>query len=216
MTFKPLTIEPIAFSLTDGTNIPPPPDSPPARPPTPSGGPLSSHPTTPQNEGLKEDASMGPPPAKKQAISPSQSGTSDEKRPSSVRKLLSLRSLRDKNRDSHYGTLGSPNGKLSTDSHSPSHFSRPGSPYTTMSNDTNGSNASRARKRGSVWFGSKRKSGFFNGRIDENFANGGAVQPPERRGPPPPTLPEFQEFTSLNGALNGGSLGADDLFKDIK
>jgi hypothetical protein len=49
-----LTLTPIDFSLTDGTNIPAPPDTPPrspspiplARPPTQGGGPLSSHPTS--------------------------------------------------------------------------------------------------------------------------------------------------------------------------
>lgn len=44
---------------------------------------------------------------------------------------------------------------------------------------------------------------------------GGAVQPPVRQGPPPPTLPEFQQFKSLDGALDG-DLGAEDMFKDIK
>jgi hypothetical protein len=49
-----LTLTPVDFSLTDGTNIPAPPDTPPrspspiplARPPTTGGGPLSSHPTS--------------------------------------------------------------------------------------------------------------------------------------------------------------------------
>lgn len=51
-----LTLTPVEFSLTDGTNIPAPPDTPPkspapsfiplARPPTAGGGPLSSHPTS--------------------------------------------------------------------------------------------------------------------------------------------------------------------------
>lgn len=49
-----LTLTPVEFSLTDGTIIPAPPDTPPkspahiplARPPTAGGGPLSSHPTS--------------------------------------------------------------------------------------------------------------------------------------------------------------------------
>jgi len=47
-----LSLTPVDFSLTAGTNIPAPPDTPPAsplasaRPPTAGGGPLSSHPTS--------------------------------------------------------------------------------------------------------------------------------------------------------------------------
>jgi len=97
---------------------------------------------------------------------------------------------------------------------SPALSSRPGSPYTIstiMSSDS--SRPSLGRKRSSAWFGSRRKSGFFPlnvGRVDE----GGAVQPP--RGPPPPAIPEFREFRSLGEALDGGDLGAEDMFKDIK
>jgi len=40
--------------------------------------------------------------------------------------------------------------------------------------------------------------------------------PEESKGPPPPTLPEFREFKSLDGTLDSGSLDAEDLFKDIK
>jgi hypothetical protein len=68
------------------------------------------------------------------------------------------------------------------------------------------------RKRSSAWFGSRRKSGFFPLKIDE----GGAVQPPVSSGPPPPAIPEFREFRSLGEALDGGDLGAEDMFKDIK
>lgn len=50
-----LTLTPVNVSLTAGTNIPAPPDTPPkspallARPPTAGGGPLSSHPTSEDN-----------------------------------------------------------------------------------------------------------------------------------------------------------------------
>lgn len=44
---------------------------------------------------------------------------------------------------------------------------------------------------------------------------GGAVQPPVHSEPPPPTLPEFQQFGSLDGALDS-EMGAEDMFKDIK
>ncbi|KAK1046359.1 hypothetical protein LTR33_015087, partial [Friedmanniomyces endolithicus] len=51
-----LSVRPVDYSLTAGTNIPRPLDSPPhspagsfARPPTSGGGPLTSHPTTPED-----------------------------------------------------------------------------------------------------------------------------------------------------------------------
>lgn len=233
VNFKPLDL-PAAntFSFAnsfDGTDIPPPPPSPPPAAKKTNGA-LSSHPTTPTNGDVEmkdaagEDATMQPPPAKKQQITPASptSTSGDRKRPSSVRKLLSLKSLREKDRNSHAnGTLASPvgNGKSSTSDWDAA--SRPGSPYGTAGSImSDGSRPSLARKRSSGWFGSRRKSGFFTGSTDENgvsTSEGGAVQPPaKRRGPPPPTIPEFKEFGSINGALTDEGLGADDMFKDIK
>lgn len=86
-----------------------------------------------------------------------------------------------------------------------------------MSSDS--SRPGTGRKRSSAWFGSRRKSGFFPinvGSLDEDHASGGAVQSPQRMGPPPPTIPEFRELKSLGEALEGGELGAEDMFKDIK
>ncbi|QDS75581.1 hypothetical protein FKW77_006115 [Venturia effusa] len=236
--FKPLTIVPIQFSLTEGTNIPAPPDSPPhtPRPPTSDGGPLTSHPTTP-NGSSKMPGAFPPSPALEPVLetimndklptspqnthsngngylSPATSPIVGKKRPSSVRRLLSLRSIRgEKDKHQKYGTL---NGGASSN-FDPS--TRPGSPYTVMSNDSTFSGGSTQKKRNSAWFGSssKRKSGFFTGKIDEDVMEheGGAVQPPAPRGPPPPTLPEFQQFGSLDGALDS-NLGAEDMFKDIK
>ncbi|TLD37484.1 hypothetical protein E2P81_ATG04296 [Venturia nashicola] len=242
--FKPLTINPVDFSLTEGTNIPAPPDSPPQtpRPPTSDGGPLTSHPTTPNGSSRMPGAfppspASGPVsettlnsklPASPQTTYPNGNGNGnsngylspaispivEKKRPSSVRRLLSLRSIRgEKDKHVKYGTL---NANGSSD-FNPS--ARPGSPYTIMSNESAISSVSTQRKRNSAWFGSssKRKSGFFTGKIEEDALEheGGAVQPPVRTGPPPPTLPEFQQFKSLDGALDS-NLGAEDMFKNIK
>jgi hypothetical protein len=87
-----------------------------------------------------------------------------------------------------------------------------------MSAETNFSGGSLQKKRNSAWFGTtRRKSGFFLGKIDQGSVihEGGAVQPVERKGPPPPTLPEFHQFGSLDGALDS-NMGAEDMFKDIK
>jgi hypothetical protein len=229
VNFKPLDI-PTANTFNfassfDGTDIPPPPPSPPPQAKSKTNGALSSHPTTPTTESHDvpmKDAAIMPPPAKKQQISPtSPTSTNGGKRPSSVRKLLSLKSLREKDRNSHTGTATSPLNvsKLSTSDWDAA--SRPGSPYgTAASIMSDESRPSLAPKRSSAWFGSRRKSGFFGiTGVDENAVpNGGAVQPvqKQKRGPPPPTIPEFKEFGSINGALSGGSLGAEELFKDIK
>jgi hypothetical protein len=222
--FKPLDIPSDDFSFTnafDGTSIPKPPPSPPpqANPQELKlNGGLSSHPTTPTGNGDVEmkdaNAAAMPPPAKKQVPPPLSPDSA--KRPSSVRKLLSLGSLREKPRDSH--SLASPTaGKLSSSEWD----SRPGSPYgAAPSVLSNGSaRPSLAKKRSSGWFGSRRKSGFFGGGMDENAVpSGGAVQPvapAKPKGPPPPTIPEFQEFGSINGALSN-NMSAEDMFKDIK
>ncbi|KIW08369.1 uncharacterized protein PV09_01285 [Verruconis gallopava] len=224
INFKPLDI-PAATSFDfadsfEGTNIPKPPPSPP--PPAPkvienkANAALSSHPTTPTNGDVEmkdapADASTMPPPATTSTttkLSPASPTSSQGKRPSSVRKLLSLRSLREKDRNSQ-----ALNGSK-TDWND---AARPGSPYGAPSITSDGSRLSLARKRSSGWFGSRRKSGFFGGGLDENsLPDGGAVQPVEKKGPPPPTIPEFKEFGSINGALSDGSLGAEDMFKHIK
>jgi hypothetical protein len=66
---------------------------------------------------------------------------------------------------------------------------------------------------------------MFVGRVDERIVppmpTTGALEAAQetesarkkRMGPPPPTIPEW---SSLGTELDGGSLGADDMFKDIK
>lgn len=120
-----LHVQPVAYSLTSGTNIPPPPDSPPItpaldhRPPTPGGGPLSSHPTnsmpgafppTPEPEKQRPaDTTMSSesnrdttadsfqtPTSPSSAANP-HDGLQDSpntRRPARVRRLFSLSSLR--------------------------------------------------------------------------------------------------------------------------
>jgi hypothetical protein len=49
------------------------------------------------------------------------------------------------------------------------------------------------------------------GKVDEQVEGKENLQRP--KGPPPPTIPEFK---SLGSELDGGSLDADDMFKNIK
>ncbi|KAF2738100.1 hypothetical protein EJ04DRAFT_69161 [Polyplosphaeria fusca] len=200
--YQPLTLTPINFSLTEGTQIPAPLDSPPdtPRPPTPGGGPLSSHPT-PLSATFPSDGSP-PPKESTDSTAPShmyKTGTNDgstlspaspttSKRPSSVRKFLGLRPL-------------SSSDSLRSD--------RPGSPGTVDSKP------SLSRKKSGSWFG-KRKSTFVIGSVPEgkenaaSHANGAA---PVKKGPPPPALPELKSFGVSEETTD---LGADDMFKNIK
>lgn len=198
--WKPLTLTPINFSLTEGTQIPAPLDSPPdsPRPPTPGKGPLSSHPTPkadsfPQN-GASESKESGE--HQSTANNAPMSPTSPNRRPGSVRKFLGLRPL------------------SSTDSLK---SERPGSPNTITSQAP-----SLSRRKSGSWFG--RKKSFNVGSVPEgretstSNGNGSTVsqpaqQPAKPKGPPPPALPELKTFGVSDDSL---SLGADDMFKNIK
>ncbi|KAK1061455.1 hypothetical protein LTR74_011082 [Friedmanniomyces endolithicus] len=125
-----LSVRPVDYSLTAGTNIPRPLDSPPhspagsfARPPTSGGGPLTSHPTTPEDLYIPGAFPPTPEPeletnAKTSTSTATTKGRQDsfrtplspiptantnltipspdlpKRRPSGMRKLLSLTSLR--------------------------------------------------------------------------------------------------------------------------
>ncbi|KAF2268099.1 hypothetical protein CC78DRAFT_530478 [Lojkania enalia] len=207
--YQPLTLTPINFSLTEGTQIPAPPDSPPdtPRPPTPGGGPLSSHPT-PKTATFPASANSPPPKGSVDSEADShlhQTTTNDgasstlsptspahSKRPSSVRKFLGLRPL-------------SSSDSLRSE--------RPGSPATIDSKP------SLSRKKSASWFG-KRKSSFIIGSVPEGkenhtpHANGGnTIAAPVRKGPPPPALPELKSFGVSDDSI---SFGADEMFKNIK
>lgn len=65
---------------------------------------------------------------------------------------------------------------------------------------------------------------FLIGRVDEGVMMDGPASPtatlehqkPVAKGPPPPTLPEFRQFRSLNGELEAvHEMSAEDLFRDI-
>ncbi|KAF2016292.1 hypothetical protein BU24DRAFT_198277 [Aaosphaeria arxii CBS 175.79] len=210
--YQPLTLSPINFSLTEGTSIPAPPDSPPdtPRPPTPGKGPLSSHPTPksstfPQNgetPPLRDaDDSASDPKLDKSVtndddhsmLSPS---SPTGRRPNSVRKFLGFRPM-------------SSSDSLRSD--------RPGSPSTIASQP------SLQRKKSGSWFG-RRKSTFGMGQLTEGKENitqptngqhtiAKPAPPPQKKGPPPPALPELKAFGASDDAF---TFEADDMFKNIK
>jgi hypothetical protein len=204
--YKPLTLTPINFSLTEGTSIPAPPDSPPEtpRPPTPGKGPLSSHPT-PQSAVFPHngDATNGNgesavgedlhQPRSSDVASSTLSPASPQRRPSSVRKFLGLRSVPS-------------NDSMRSD--------RPGSPATI-----NSQAPTLTRRKSSSWFGKKKTVGTVpegneNTRPTPSArtVSQPAPQPTKKKGPPPPALPELKSFGVSEDTL---SMGGDDMFKNI-
>ena len=204
--YQPLTLTPINFSLTEGTSIPAPVDTPPETPhhPTPGKGPLSSHPTPKSAVFPHHEAT---PPAQEPSDTPSetvepvlhQTATNDgassmspsspsSRRPSSVRKFLGLRPL---------------------SSHDSLKSERPGSPSTIASQP------GLTRKKSVGWFGKTKRQSSFIGSLPEgkesstNYQTNGTKPPPAKKGPPPPALPELKSFGVSS------DLGADDMFKGI-
>src|SRR5262249_12314556 len=141
--------------------------------------------------------------------------SSNGKRPRLIRRFFGLRPSK-KDHFNLNGSVRSPSAlgsygpqlKLSDDS---TFSSRPGSPYTTATGETPTSPHSLTRKRSSGWFNSnKRRSAMFLvGRLDEGTMLGdpasvaAALEQEKRvtKRPPPPTLPEFRQFSSLDGEL---------------
>ncbi|KAK0662762.1 hypothetical protein DIS24_g1636 [Lasiodiplodia hormozganensis] len=231
--FVPLEIKPIEFSLTAGTDIPAPPESPPAtpgRPPTPGRGPLSSHPTSPHdNHSDNPMASTKP----KQSSSESSSQTGGPVNGETRGRTESVATVNtkpgspgSKNVLSPTPTAGSVSsskrpssvrrffGFRSASSSDSLRNSRPTSPQNSSDGPTPRPNMRERRKSGS-WF-NKRASTMFGSLAEVGeFSNGSAIEEPkpETKGPPPPKLPDLKK---LGTELNDGSLGADDMFKHIK
>ncbi|KAI9786231.1 MAG: hypothetical protein M1839_007642 [Geoglossum umbratile] len=111
------TLAPLNFSLTDGTDIPPPPESPVEESKSVVIAMPKSAPPTPQQQSQRQDELSQPP------TSPTSTSTSGD-RPSSIRRFLSLKSLN--STYNHQPTFGS------------SDLSRPSSPSAKSSASTLG------------------------------------------------------------------------------
>ncbi|KAH0562591.1 hypothetical protein GP486_002734 [Trichoglossum hirsutum] len=167
--FQLPTLAPLNFSLTDGTNIPPPPDSPIPEPksdikPVPL---VKSAPPTPQQQNPKDGLPEPP-------TSPTSTSTSAE-RPSSIRRFLSLKSL-----NSTYGNHPQAPGSLD--------INRPQSPSAKSSISTLG------KKN---WFMRVRKAEPSLAEGKEAEANG--VPPEKVGPPPPKLPEVRTETGSLFG-----------------
>ena len=246
-----LSVKPVDYSLTAGTNIPAPLDTPPrspagsARPPTSGGGPLTSHPATPEDmpgaypmtpsatrdlddlakintsmfNGRAEKADSFRTPYSPASAVPTNTTSSPEqlqRRPSGVRRLLSLSSLR--------SSFNSPRTSLTlprqpSDAPAPAvnNLKRP-STASVMSNADSTNNHPRPdlrRKKSSGWF--KRKSGMFMLNNDYTLDEvAEASSRPDTRDSkrlketvaPAPLLPEVG--TLKGGRIGNGEIGWDE------
>ncbi|KAH8816808.1 hypothetical protein F5884DRAFT_235297 [Xylogone sp. PMI_703] len=194
-------LTPVNFSLTDGTDIPPPPESPiketaPALPKIetteePSTPIIEEHPVaTPTNGTFNNRGRLG---SVDGPLSPASS-----KRASSIRRFLSRKSL-----NSNYDDANSSSENLSAGG-----FQRPESAMSFAS-----AKPSLTRKKSGSWFkrlGGNRSSVVFE---DESFIEKKA---PIQKGPPPPKLPELNQLKAKLDDNDEGSLGGEELFKNIK
>lgn len=225
-----LNVTPVNYSLTEGTDIPPPAPSPHrspslAEPPTPGGGPLSSHPTTPPSERGddnkpstadtvtrdRSDSFRTPTsPASAAQMSP------NAQRPKGVRKLLSLSNLRSSFSSSRT-SLSLPKGSSEAQPNSnqaptsASSIRRPVSPGAasslapSMTTSTTVTGPPVRQKKSGNWF--KRKSSLFllNGDLDTVEEGRPDTRESKRlKESPAPLLPEI-------GALKGGRMSNGDL-----
>jgi hypothetical protein len=192
---------PVNYSLTDGTDIPPPPDSPvEEKPPPPALKPEVSENSAPATncqtvapnnsngvyDGRGRTSNHDQPP-----MSPASS-----KRPSSIRRFLSRKSL-----NSNYANDTNHNG-LREDV---TMIDRPESSLSFV----DGRPGLRTRKSGS-WF--RRLSSSSN-------VNRSSMMYEEKKvpmGPPPPKLPELNQLEAKIPEDDEGSLGGEDIFKNIK
>ena len=192
-------LKPVNYSLTEGTDIPPPLDSPVEENPSPPApkpeaaeihAPATNgHATLNISDGLHDGRGRM---SEQAPMSPASS-----KRPSSIRRFLSRKSL--------YSTYS--NGDNGSDE-DVTMIDRPESSLSFV----NGRPGLRTKKSGS-WF--RRLGG--GGNVTENRQSvvyEKKVVP--KMGPPPPKLPELNQLKAKIPEDDEGSLGGEDMFKNIK
>ncbi len=193
-------LTPVNYSLTDGTDIPPPPVSPvEEKPPPPAPKPeVSENPTLATNgQSLAPNNSNGVYDGRGRTSNHDQPPMSpaSSKRPSSIRRFLSRKSL-----NSVYT-----NGTNQRSREDVTMMDRPESSLSFV----DGRPGLRTKRSGS-WF---RRLGSGQN------ANRASVVYEEKKismGPPPPKLPELNQLKARIPEDDEGSLGGEDIFKNIK
>ncbi|CZR62852.1 uncharacterized protein PAC_12749 [Phialocephala subalpina] len=206
-------LTPVNFSLTDGTNIPPPPDSPVEEKPQPVAQPVeASHGAATANgqsatatnangvyEGRGRTNATNV--STEQPTSPVSS-----KRPSSIRRFLSRKSLNtnytngaDSNISNEDVTMiDRPESAMSFASQRPSlKTKKSGSWFRRFSSNGSPPGNRASPSRASIIYEEKQSA-------------------PRAMGPPPPKLPELSKLKAKIPENDDGSLGAEDMFKNIK
>ena len=200
--FELPALTPVNYSLTEGTNIPPPPDSPieeKAPPPAPKpasaepAAPVSGQSTSTTNANGVYDGRGRTSAADAVPLSPVST-----KRPSSIRRFLSRKSL-----NSNFANGTVQDGSFDD----PTGIGRPDSPSSFLSGPSLG------RRSSASWFKRLGSNGVGN-RTSVVYENG-AAEKKVPMGPPPPKLPELNQLEARVEEEDEGSLGGGDLFKNI-
>lgn len=186
-------------SITDGTNIPPPPASPVQRVPTPPQTPPANKDKDAVKSGAQKPviATNGnlagtKRPAEEPPVSPAMSG-----RPGSLRRLFSRTMLNNAYAEGQVSSNGAAgvNRPVSQSG---------GSIVSSVVDD-------RKAKRSSGWFRRLRTGDATSRRSSLMFEEASTSTTPKKpSGPPPPMIPELVDLEKDEGALGG------DLFKNIK
>lgn len=203
-------LSPVNFSLTDGTNIPPPPDSPieekvvAPEPAASSAAPLTNGQSAPATNA--NGAYEGRGRTNATAIEHQPTSPNSAKRPSSIRRFLSRKSLNanyangtnDNLSNEDVTMVDRPESAMSFASTRPSIAKKKsGSWFRRFSSSTSPTNGNAAKSRTSIIYEDKQST-------------------PRPMGPPPPKLPELSKLKAKIPDNDDGSLGAEDMFKDIK
>ncbi|KAF8859838.1 hypothetical protein BDZ45DRAFT_741931 [Acephala macrosclerotiorum] len=205
-------LTPVNFSLTDGTNIPPPPDSPVEEKPPPiaqpevsNGAPSANGQPAPATNANGVYDGRGRTNATivwtEQPTSPVSS-----KRPSSIRRFLSRKSLNTNYTDGTNGNISNEDVTM---------VDRPESAMSFASQQP-----SLKTKKSGNWFRRFSSNGSPpDNRMSSNRASiiyEEKQNAPRSMGPPPPKLPELSKLRAKIPENDDGSLGVDDMFKNIK
>jgi hypothetical protein len=192
-------LTPVNYSLTDGTDIPPPDSPVEEKPPPPAPKPEVAENSVPATNGqsLARNDANGVYDGRGRTSSHEQPPMSpaSSKRPSSIRRFLSRKSLY-----SSYSNGTDHNGSRED----VTMIDRPESSLSFV----DGKPGLRTKRSGS-WFrrlgsGAQRPSVVYEEKT---------VVP---MGPPPPKLPELNQLKAKIPEDDEGSLGAEDIFKNIK
>jgi len=202
-----LSLAPVNYSLTDGTDIPPPQASPIEEKP-PAAAAKPDHINTTASAPTSTDATGGAATngnGARTAIAANDVPTSPT-RPSSIRRFLSRKSL---NTNYNNGTIH--NGAASQED-----LTRPETSGSLATTNGGSRPGGLAKQKSGGWF--RKLTGSSGGNRNSVLVVMEEKQPPKeiKKGPPPPKLPELNQLKAKIPEDDEGSLGGEDMFKNIQ